>query len=147
MARKPKRAVGKSRKTKSDSLIKEVHEIAGQAILAKRKSGNLAQRSAVIHREADKIHHGAETLHSSMKKTHEAIRNIGKTRPQTTRRKEKPQKDEPLLVVGVGASAGGFEAFVELLQYLPSDTGMAFVLVQHLDPTHESKLAPLLAHS
>jgi two-component system CheB/CheR fusion protein len=48
-------------------------------------------------------------------------------------------------VVGIGASAGGFEAFAEMLHALPADTGMAFVLIQHLDPTHESMLAPLLA--
>ena len=49
------------------------------------------------------------------------------------------------LVVGVGASAGGLEAFTELLSHLPNDTGMAFVLIQHLDPTHESHLTELLA--
>ena len=48
-------------------------------------------------------------------------------------------------VVGIGASAGGFEAFGEMLNALPADTGMAFVLIQHLDPTHESMLAQLLA--
>ena len=48
-------------------------------------------------------------------------------------------------VVGVGASAGGLEAFTELLRHLPADTGMAFVLVQHLDPTHASLLVELLA--
>src|SRR5271169_3887343 len=48
-------------------------------------------------------------------------------------------------IVGIGASAGGFEAFAEILNVLPEDTGMAFVLIQHLDPTHESMLAPLLA--
>jgi len=46
--------------------------------------------------------------------------------------------------VGVGASAGGLEAFSELLKHLPLDTGFAFVLVQHLDPQHESALATLL---
>jgi two-component system CheB/CheR fusion protein len=45
----------------------------------------------------------------------------------------------------VGASAGGFEAFRELLKALPSDTGLALVLVQHLDPGHESLLAKLLS--
>ena len=49
------------------------------------------------------------------------------------------------VVVGVGASAGGLEAFTELLSHLPNDTGMAFVLVQHLDPNHESHLTELLA--
>ena len=48
-------------------------------------------------------------------------------------------------IVGVGASAGGLEAFTELLRHLPPDTGMAFVLVQHLDPNHQSILAELLS--
>jgi two-component system CheB/CheR fusion protein len=48
-------------------------------------------------------------------------------------------------VVGVGASAGGLEAFKQLLARLPVDTGMAFVLVTHLDPKHESILPELLA--
>jgi two-component system CheB/CheR fusion protein len=51
----------------------------------------------------------------------------------------------PFPIVGVGASAGGLEAFRQLLGALPIDTGMAFVLVQHLDPSHESILADLLA--
>jgi two-component system CheB/CheR fusion protein len=48
-------------------------------------------------------------------------------------------------IVGVGASAGGLEAFSELLRSLPQKTGMAFVLVQHLDPTHSSDLREILA--
>jgi two-component system, chemotaxis family, CheB/CheR fusion protein len=48
-------------------------------------------------------------------------------------------------IVGVGASAGGLEAFTELLRDLPDDTGMAFVLIQHLDPKHESHLTELLS--
>ena len=51
----------------------------------------------------------------------------------------------PSHIVGVGASAGGLEAFTELLRHLPDDTGMAFVLVQHLDPKHESHLTELLS--
>jgi two-component system, chemotaxis family, CheB/CheR fusion protein len=47
-------------------------------------------------------------------------------------------------IVGVGASAGGLEAFRELLTHLPTDTGMGFVLVQHLDPQHESALTTIL---
>lgn len=50
-------------------------------------------------------------------------------------------------IVGIGASAGGLEAMTRLLDHLPPQTGMAFVLVQHLDPTHESALATLLARS
>jgi two-component system, chemotaxis family, CheB/CheR fusion protein len=47
-------------------------------------------------------------------------------------------------IVGVGASAGGLEAFTQLLKHLPVDTGMGFVLVQHLDPEHASALTQLL---
>ncbi|HEU5182474.1 MAG TPA: chemotaxis protein CheB [Candidatus Polarisedimenticolia bacterium] len=50
-------------------------------------------------------------------------------------------------VVGVGASAGGLEAFTQLLRALPDDTGMAFVLVQHLAPSHESALAGILSRA
>jgi len=50
-------------------------------------------------------------------------------------------------IVGIGASAGGLEAFTELLKHLPLDTGMGFVLVQHLDPQHESALPQLLARA
>jgi two-component system CheB/CheR fusion protein len=48
-------------------------------------------------------------------------------------------------IVAIGASAGGIEAVTELMNYLPADTGMAFVLVQHLDPKHHSILTELLA--
>src|SRR5271154_616200 len=48
-------------------------------------------------------------------------------------------------IVAIGASAGGIEALTELMNHLPSDTGMAFVLVQHLDPKHHSILTELLA--
>src|ERR1051326_1826651 len=47
-------------------------------------------------------------------------------------------------IVGIGGSAGGFEAAMELLRNLPSKTGMAFVVVQHLDPHHASRLSNLL---
>ncbi len=47
-------------------------------------------------------------------------------------------------VVGVGASAGGLDAFKRLIKGIPEDSGMAYVLVQHLDPSHESLLPELL---
>jgi two-component system CheB/CheR fusion protein len=50
-------------------------------------------------------------------------------------------------IVGVGASAGGMEAFSELLRLIPPDAGVAFVLIQHLDPTHPSYLSEALARS
>lgn len=50
-------------------------------------------------------------------------------------------------IVGIGASAGGLEAFSALFKALPADLGMAYVLVQHLAPTHESMLTTLLART
>src|SRR5262249_54564364 len=50
-------------------------------------------------------------------------------------------------VVGVGASAGGLDAFTQMLRAVPVDTGMAFVLVQHLAPTHASMLTEILARA
>ena len=47
-------------------------------------------------------------------------------------------------VVGIGASAGGLDAFERFFTAMPADSGMAFVLVQHLDPTHQSLTAQLL---
>ncbi len=49
-----------------------------------------------------------------------------------------------LAVVGIGASAGGLEAFKHFFAAMPPDSGMAFVLIQHLDPTHQSLTAELL---
>ncbi|MEH2464157.1 chemotaxis protein CheB [Nostoc sp.] len=48
-------------------------------------------------------------------------------------------------IVGIAASAGGLEAFTQLLRHLLNDTGMAFVLIQHLDPNHKSLLSEILA--
>ena len=62
-------------------------------------------------------------------------------------RKRQQSTQQSFPIVGIGASAGGFEAFKQLLETLPADTGMAFVLVQHLDPTHESKLTELLSRA
>jgi two-component system, chemotaxis family, CheB/CheR fusion protein len=48
-------------------------------------------------------------------------------------------------VVAIGASAGGLEAFVELLEHLPENTGFVYIFIQHLDPDHESNLATILS--
>lgn len=57
----------------------------------------------------------------------------------------KGNESAPFAVVAVGASAGGLEAFSQLLRAIPNNTGMAFVFIQHLDPTHHSMLSELLA--
>ena len=56
-----------------------------------------------------------------------------------------PSPPAAVPVVGIGASAGGLEAFRELLEALPNDTGMAFVLVSHLSKTYKSMLSELLS--
>lgn len=55
-----------------------------------------------------------------------------------------PVKVTPHCVVGIGASAGGLEALQQFLTFLPSNTGMAFVIIQHLAPNHKSMLADIL---
>ena len=73
--------------------------------------------------------------------------------PSKSAKSVKPGSSEPspppkrFPVVGLGASAGGLEAFTQFLKALPTDTGMGFVLIQHMDPTHESILASLLQRS
>jgi two-component system CheB/CheR fusion protein len=53
----------------------------------------------------------------------------------------------PGLVVGIGASAGGLDAYRSFFSAMPADSGMAFVLIQHLSPDHKSILAELLGKS
>jgi two-component system CheB/CheR fusion protein len=53
----------------------------------------------------------------------------------------------PFPVVGIGASAGGLEAFTELLGNLPREPGMAFLFVQHLEPHHKSQLPEILSRA
>jgi len=48
-------------------------------------------------------------------------------------------------IVAIGASAGGLDAFIDLISAIPADTGLAFVLIQHLDPHHDSMLVGLLS--
>ena len=59
---------------------------------------------------------------------------------------KKPSSEHTLFpIVGIGASAGGLDAFKRFFTSMPADSGMAFVLVQHLDPNHDSLTADLLA--
>jgi chemotaxis response regulator CheB len=62
-------------------------------------------------------------------------RSVGKTPPTSS------------LIVGIGASAGGLDAFKTFFANMPPDSGMAFVLVQHLSPDHKSMLADLIGRS
>ncbi|NTW54620.1 MAG: chemotaxis protein CheB, partial [Chlorobaculum sp.] len=54
------------------------------------------------------------------------------------------QPSIPFPVIGIGSSAGGLEALELFLKNVPAPCGMAFVIVQHLDPTHKGILVELL---
>src|SRR5262245_32803864 len=54
-------------------------------------------------------------------------------------------QDQRFPIVCIGASAGGLDAFTRLLESLPKETGLGFVVIQHLDPSHPSVLPPLLS--
>jgi two-component system CheB/CheR fusion protein len=71
-------------------------------------------------------------------------RAAGPRRGRSSSPAETPPGAADFAIVGLGASAGGLDACKKLLEALSSDTGMAFVLIQHLDPTHESMMVELL---
>jgi two-component system CheB/CheR fusion protein len=80
-------------------------------------------------------------------------RQSPKPRPTKKTQKQDPEAIAPanpsnlrrgLPIVGIGASAGGLQAMQSFFSALPSDTGMAFVVITHLHPEHESHLAELL---
>jgi two-component system CheB/CheR fusion protein len=72
-----------------------------------------------------------------------------RTRKAATRPSPNPSQPDSRAMIGcpivvIGASAGGLEAMARLLDVMPGNMGMAFLLVQHLDPHHDSQLAELL---
>jgi two-component system, chemotaxis family, CheB/CheR fusion protein len=96
--------------------------------------------------------------------SHNVIRNTRATRRPATPQSDAPAKapagahvdaatatagplDPSFPIVGIGASAGGLDAFAELLSEVPVNAPLGLVLVQHLDPTHESALVELLART
>ncbi len=78
----------------------------------------------------------------------------GDTDKNTTgdiKQKESPKKQqkkqtsaEQFPVIGIGASAGGLEAFNSLFSKMPEDTGMAFILIQHIEPSHVGNMVSLI---
>jgi two-component system CheB/CheR fusion protein len=69
----------------------------------------------------------------------------GARRPAQQKESARKALEAPLSVIGVGASAGGLDALRQLLEAVPPSSGLAFVVIQHLDPRHESEMASLLA--
>jgi chemotaxis response regulator CheB len=88
-------------------------------------------------------------------KVHARPKSVAKTRSKSTPQAKRAAADSALSsdadlddsfpVVAIGASAGGLEAYTEFFHALSPDTGMAFVLVQHLDPNHHSLLTEIIA--
>jgi len=60
---------------------------------------------------------------------------------------DRSASDRGHLIVGIGASAGGLAAYQAFFKAMPAQTGMAFVLVQHLDPNYDSALAEIIGQS
>jgi two-component system CheB/CheR fusion protein len=69
----------------------------------------------------------------------------GSSPKELPKRKDAPAPEGSFPIVAIGASAGGLEAYKEFFLALPADTGMGYVLIQHLDPSHQSMLAEIIA--
>ena len=102
--------------------------------MLKKKSGSSAPSKKTT---ADTAAGAEKPLNKQEKK------DAGK-RPAKTG-KEAPAPERLFPIVGVGASAGGLEAFTQLLENLPLDTGMGFILLQHMAPRSHSMLPEILA--
>src|SRR5882672_1587828 len=68
-----------------------------------------------------------------------------KKNPSKFQSEKNSRRSKTFPIVAIGASAGGLEAITELFKNLSSNTGMAYVYIQHLDPTHESLLSVILS--
>ncbi|WP_191759594.1 chemotaxis protein CheB [Komarekiella delphini-convector] len=66
---------------------------------------------------------------------------------QPSNEEQQDNQNELFPIVAIGASAGGLEAFTQLLSHLPIDSGMAFVLIQHLSPNQKSLLTEILSRT
>jgi chemotaxis methyl-accepting protein methylase/archaellum component FlaC len=79
-----------------------------------------------------------------MEKNNTSPRRQKKSLPVVTEETPAPKPSMAFPIVGIGASAGGLEALEQFLKNVPLKCGMAFVIVQHLDPTHKGLMAELL---
>jgi two-component system CheB/CheR fusion protein len=110
----------------------------------------LPQPAAALQSTTKRLEKNAHALHRQIELTHQHADEVHEEAERQFRAapKETGKRSRSLFpIVGIGASAGGLEAATQLLQSLPKNTGMAFVLVQHLDPTHESALSVLLSRT
>lgn len=158
-----KRSAKKARRTKSETA--SLAEAALQRVHAQHEHADaLHQQASSLHRASDTLHRKAHDTVEKARKRPGGVRVV-ENLPPRGRAKDRveararvgttpagiedpgaqPRSALPFTVVGVGASAGGFEAAVAFLSHLPGDLGCALVMLQHLDPNHESRLAELLS--
>jgi two-component system CheB/CheR fusion protein len=81
---------------------------------------------------------------TTSKSVNKSKRNKGPENAPVPVTDETPKVNSGFNIVGIGASAGGLEAFEQFFRTIPPDCGMAFVLVSHLDPDHASLLTEIL---
>ncbi|MGE5409677.1 MAG: chemotaxis protein CheB, partial [Clostridiales bacterium] len=83
--------------------------------------------------------------HSEKKQKSGSFTDGGSTRPeQGAKNRNRSKAKEQFPVVGIGASAGGLEALEQFFAKMDENSGMAFVVIQHLDPTHKGMMPELL---
>ena len=157
------------KKSKRPSACSKRNSLAPRIGRTNSTARKLHASADAAHQQAQQAHKRAESAHKKVGSLHglraqAAESPVGKARPPKRRitilrsRKpagrlyRQPSSDRatsrlPFTIVGIGASAGGLEALSELLAHPPRETGMAIVIPQHLDPTHESHLGQLLARA
>ena len=98
---------------------------------------------------SETTHIGAKLFEDNRIMPDRRPRKVEAARRRSSRRAvlpgDPPRSSDKFPVVAVGASAGGLDACRKLVSALPAADDMAFILVQHLDPTHESMMVDLLA--
>lgn len=158
----PRKKKGAVRKTRGTSKLFSRSGKARRPVGPEPAAIKVASGAHELHARSDQLYRKADSLHKSIQKVHgEAVSRRKKAAEQRAallaRAERGPEADEavaeksaagkPFPIVGIGASAGGFEAFNDFLKHLSADTGMAFVLIQHLDPNHKSQLTELLGRN
>ena len=79
------------------------------------------------------------------KRTKRNKQEIHEGHPLLTKNVSRPKKGKAFHIVGIGASAGGLEAIEQFFKKMPPDSGMAFVIVQHLDPARHSSMPEIMS--
>jgi two-component system, chemotaxis family, CheB/CheR fusion protein len=146
MKRKPPKRSGRA-----GSPAKPEGAATKGSTLGRQEGGGLASRSSTAAAER-----GGANKEKTLQETFAAPDSNDQVdatddSDQESRDEDSPnsrQRDDSLFpIVGIGASAGGLEALERFLKNVPEQSGMAFVIIQHLDPAHKGSLAEILQRS